>query len=137
MFPEAPSDLKKKACVQMLESLPDLLPCDTCGDHFKNFIEASDLQEACRSRATLSLLLCRAHNRVNEQNGKDTFPCEEAVARYSTSALCSSSSGGRSPGSSLEGPDLDSLLESLRESMSAGMSRPGNQGVCLSSACNS
>jgi FAD-linked sulfhydryl oxidase len=122
-YPERPDVATAKACEQLFEALPRLLPCEDCGQHFRTFLEASDLQEACSGRERLARLLCHAHNDVNGRLGKEAHSCEDAVERYASSPLCRHS----------EAPDVDALLLSLKDKVAEGLQRRGVQGVCTAS----
>jgi hypothetical protein len=131
-YPETPSDTKKEACRRMLEALPDLLPCEDCGDHFRAFMKASDLEEACSSRATFSRFFCSAHNGVNARTGKEIFPCDNVVDRYATSALCVASDTEES-----QRPDVDTLVRALRNAVTLGLQREDVvQSVCTAPMCD-
>ena len=132
-YPETPSDKKKEACRRMLEALPDLLPCEDCGDHFKAFTKTSDLEEACSGRETFSRFLCSAHNGVTARTGKEIFPCEDVVERYATSALCAASN---QEGES-QRPDVDTLVRALRHAVTLGLEREGVvHSVCTAATCD-
>jgi len=131
-YPEAPSEEKKAACRQMLEALPDLLPCEDCGNHFRAFMKTADLKEACSSRQRFSNLMCRAHNGVNERTGKEPFSCDDAVERYASSALCVASGDEGS-----QGPDVDTLVQALKNTVTLGLQREGVvQSVCTAPTCD-
>ena len=123
-YPEQPDATTAKACVQVFEALPRLLPCADCGQHFRSFLEASDLTEACSGREQLAQLLCHAHNTVNARLGKETHACEDVVERYASSPLCRATE---------EAPDVDALLLTLKDVVRAGLQRSGIQGVCTAS----
>lgn len=132
-YPEAPPASKQQACSAFVTALPEMLPCDDCSDHFKAFLEESDLTEACSSREKLSELLCRAHNKVNERLGKPTVQCEGVIGRYASSALCPPSDKNEA---SAESPDVERLVDALRAAVMAGMQYDGAQSVCGASACD-
>ena len=116
----------------MLEALPDLLPCEDCGDHFKAFMKTSDIEEACSSRETFSRFLCGAHNGVNARMGKEVFPCDDVVDRYATSALCVASDTEGS-----QRPDVDTLVRALRHAVTLGLQREDViHSVCTSPMCD-
>ena len=117
----------------MLTALPDLLPCEDCGNHFRAFMETVNLEEACDSRDNLSNLMCQAHNKVNDRTGKAIFPCEAAIARYATSALCAAS---EKEDSGHEPPDVETLVKSLRKTVTLGLQHEGvAQGICNAPRC--
>jgi Erv1 / Alr family len=131
-YPENPSTLKRTSCVQFLRSLPELLPCEDCGDHFRIFMQSADLDDACGSRAGLSRLMCHAHNGVNSRTGKEAFPCEGVIERYATSALCASSGEEGS-----KRPDVDTLVGALRNAVMLGLQQEGVvQSVCSAPTCD-
>lgn len=134
-YPEDPSPAKARACENLFGALPEMLPCEDCGQHFRAFIEKADLSEACRGgRRPLARLLCEAHNKVNERNGKEILPCNEAtLRRYETSALCPPLTP---PDAERQGPDIETLVRSLRAVVAEGSQRAGAEGVCRASACS-
>jgi hypothetical protein len=131
-YPEAPPASKQQACSAFVAALPEMLPCDDCSDHFKAFLEESDLKEACSSREKLSDLLCHAHNKVNERTGKPTVQCEGVIRRYASSALCPPFDNE----ASAESPDVERLVDALRAAVRAGMQYDGAQSVCGASTCD-
>lgn len=124
-YPEAPSATRRAACERLLGALPEMLPCEHCGEHFAAFVRAADVPAACGGREALAQLMCAAHNEVNRRNGKEVFPCEQVLARYASSAVCPP-----------EG-DVEHMVSSLRAQMTEGLSKAGAAGVCSSPTCSS
>jgi len=134
-YPQVPDASKRASCVQMLKVLPDLLPCEECSNHFRAFVETIDLEDVCSSRDKFSSLMCCAHNDVNSRTGKDIFPCDAVIERYSTSALCPAPGGEEVSG--VAHPDVEVLIQALRNTVSLGLQREGViQGVCGAESCN-
>ena len=72
-FPDYPSREQSDAATSLIRSLALLYPCGHCAADFRAGIEESP--PTTRTRASLSVWVCEAHNRVNRLLGKDAFPC--------------------------------------------------------------
>jgi hypothetical protein len=63
----------------MMGDLASFLPCRVCGEHLAAFLAANPL-DAPLTRAEVWDWTRRAHNSVNEQNGKPALSNDEALA---------------------------------------------------------
>jgi hypothetical protein len=81
-YPALPTPYVREGMRQLLTTMPLLVPCATCREHFYAFLKACDLNAAVQSRESLFAFLVAAHNYVNARYGKPTMSVAEAKAMY-------------------------------------------------------
>jgi len=83
-YPDKPSGEQIEEMKQWLCSLPVTIPCSSCSQHYKAYIDArrGDLDVVCGSRNTLFKFLVDIHNKVNERNGKTEMSYADAWKLY-------------------------------------------------------
>ena len=87
-YSEHPSPERRSACAQFVRGLPGMLPCSTCGAHLSEELRNIDVESACGSGGSLSLMWCDLHNRVNRRLDKPLMNCAEAQREYSVVPVC-------------------------------------------------
>ena len=83
-YPKRPRERHRRAVRRFLGSLPDLLPCRNCGDHFRRELRRFPLR--AHSRKALSRWMVDVHNRVNARLRKPIITYREAEEIYSAPA---------------------------------------------------
>lgn len=81
-YPLEPTSVHKKITVDFLNLLPSLLPCPTCRDHARDFIQKSNLNAAVQSREQLIEFYVTFHNAVNARLNKPPVSFEQAKTMY-------------------------------------------------------
>lgn len=79
-YPERPSAEQRKAAAEFFRSLPHLLPCSTCGDHYGAYLRKHPVDTS--SRLGLARWLYDLHQDVNRRTGKPGLSWEEVVFEY-------------------------------------------------------
>ena len=69
-FPEQPTEEQKRAALNLLFSLANLLPCEKCRQHYSSYLAESPPN--VESREGFARYLNELHNKVNERLGKET-----------------------------------------------------------------
>jgi FAD-linked sulfhydryl oxidase len=72
-FPVTPTAGQSEAALGFIRAIGLLYPCRHCAEDFQLGLEENPPR--INSREELSVWMCEAHNRVNEQLGKPMFPC--------------------------------------------------------------
>lgn len=85
-YPARPSERKARRCLRFLFAVSHLLPCRSCGRHFRKYLREHDVWAAVKTRASLVALLVGAHNSVSARvrPSRAPFTVEDARALYST-----------------------------------------------------
>ena len=79
-YPNEPTEQDKENYNKFFYSLPDVLPCPSCGI---NFLEKLDKNPpALESQETLWKWTVDVHNQVNEKNGKPILSYDEAFSEF-------------------------------------------------------
>ena len=101
-FPDEPTKQQQTRVESFLAALGFLYPCKLCAAHFRGYQQQHAI--ASRSRETLSMWLCDAHNEVNVRNGKESFYCDMGVldARWKDCGCGNSTKSGGSPAPAVE-----------------------------------
>jgi hypothetical protein len=91
-YPEHASPEHRQACENFVGAIPYMLPCSTCGDHFRDFVGRYTLENGsmCTGQANLANFFCEGQNRVNQGTDKPLFSCCPAhlKATYGSMPLC-------------------------------------------------
>lgn len=86
-YPENPAPLCRKRYYDFLVGLKHVLPCRSCRQHYTRLIHHSKCKlgmNSLRSRETLCRWLVRAHNSVNQRQGKECLTYKQMIALYSS-----------------------------------------------------
>jgi FAD-linked sulfhydryl oxidase len=79
-YPNSPTELQKKEALNLLKSTSELYPCRPCGNHMKQeLIKDSPKVNNAKEFADY---LCKFHNKVNKQTGKELFDCSKIFGRW-------------------------------------------------------
>lgn len=81
-YPNNPTEPIRINMEQLLRTLPILVPCITCKEHFYMFVSQSNLKSATESRENLFKFFVDAHNYVNMRNNKPTMSIAQAKKLY-------------------------------------------------------
>jgi hypothetical protein len=78
---EVPPDEQAKI-KSLMESLPDLLPCPSCGVNLKEHMKEEPIEPNLASRDKMVTWMLHIHNRVNNLLGKRAWTEQEMRAEY-------------------------------------------------------
>jgi hypothetical protein len=82
-YPENPTDEQKMQHKQFFMSLKNVLPCETCREHYgKNIEKIFPIDAALKNRDTFSRWLVDLHNSVNRRLNKPVIPYETVKEKY-------------------------------------------------------
>ena len=81
-YPDNPSEQDKLSYKQFYESLSEVLPCQSCADHYKENITRVPIDENLKDRDSLLKWTFDIHNEVNKLHGKKILSYEEALELY-------------------------------------------------------
>ena len=81
-YPEAPSREQIRDMVNWLRTLTVTIPCVSCKQHYKKYLDKHELERICSSRDTLFNFLVDIHNQVNRRNNKKIVSYAEAREMY-------------------------------------------------------
>lgn len=81
-YPDDPSYSEKRAAKEFYNSLPHLLPCPLCREHFREVLQGLPVETWLDNRRSLIEWTWMAHNKVNERLGKPQITQEEFYKRY-------------------------------------------------------
>lgn len=71
-YPNNPNMDKQYHAIMLVKSIGKLLPCSFCSQHFLEYIDKNPPQ--VNSRTSFCKWICKAHNSVNKELGKEIFP---------------------------------------------------------------
>lgn len=80
-YPEEPNDFDKKQYKDFFENLSHVIPCEICKNHYKKNIKIYPID--LESRESLTRWLHKLHNLVNVKNGKEEYPYDKFIEKYS------------------------------------------------------
>lgn len=81
-YPDHPSDEKKNNMKNWLRSLYATMPCPSCSQHYKSYMDEADLDKICSSRDNLFKFIVDLHNKVNARTGKKEISYDQAYDMY-------------------------------------------------------
>ena len=79
-YPENPTQQEKDSHYQFFTNIENVLPCETCREHYKKNVEIYPIQ--LDSRDTFIRWLITIHNQVNIMNGAPTWTYDEVYDLY-------------------------------------------------------
>lgn len=79
-YPYEPTEQDKDNYRKFFESIPKVLPCSICGEHFQEKLDTMPLR--LDSRKDLWEWTVDAHNQVNKDNGKKELTYDEAMKEF-------------------------------------------------------
>lgn len=83
-YPELPDEPRQRQMLAFLRGVGDVLPCKTCRDHYREYVDGKLTPADVSSRAALVSWLVELHNSVNRRVGKREWTVAEASALYET-----------------------------------------------------
>ena len=85
-YPESPNEEQKTAAKNMLLSLKELLPCETCRINYGNYlgetVDGNYLDEVVKNRDALITFIVNVHNDVRVRNGQKALSMEDVFNYY-------------------------------------------------------
>lgn len=90
-YPNRPTPFIQESMKQLVYSLPLLIPCVTCKEHFYDFLRSTNLEEVTSSKENLFNFFVRVHNYVNKRYGRREYSLNEAKELYGFNKLQGSS----------------------------------------------
>jgi hypothetical protein len=87
-YPESPTPPTSRSCQRFLRALPWMLPCESCGYHFRQFLRSypGGSEGICASGSSFQRFLVQAHNAVRARTRPAERPWtpEEAASYYAS-----------------------------------------------------
>jgi len=80
-YPDNPTKFDIDNYKNFFENLSNVIPCEVCKAHYKKNIKMYPIQ--LESKESLTKWLHKIHNLVNVKNGKDEYPYEQFIEKYS------------------------------------------------------
>ena len=85
-YPVQPTNEEKNSAKNLILSLSDLLPCETCRINYKAYltdiVQGNYLDDVVKNRDTLFNFFMNVHNDVRTKNGSPTRSIEEIFSYY-------------------------------------------------------
>ena len=85
-YPESPNDDQKTAAKNLLLSLKELLPCETCrinyGNYLGEIVDGNYLDEVVKNRDAFIRFIVNVHNDVRVRNGQKARSMEDVFNYY-------------------------------------------------------
>lgn len=79
-YPIEPTEEDKENYKKFFESIPKVLPCSICGEHFQEKLDTMPL--ILDTKKDLWEWTVDAHNQVNKENGKKELTYDEAMQEF-------------------------------------------------------
>ena len=79
-FPDNPSMQDKKAYINYLQSLGNVLPCSVCKKHYTDYIKKH--KPNVNSKSEFVRWVLNLHNDVNQRNNKEPWNYEDLLKKY-------------------------------------------------------
>ncbi|CAJ1383236.1 unnamed protein product [Effrenium voratum] len=87
-MPDTLAPEQQRSFEEMMNSLPKVLPCSSCGDHLRQHLQDDPVAPHLGTRDDLEHWLVRLHNTVNSDTGKAPVPEAEAMAGIQKMCAC-------------------------------------------------
>ncbi len=103
-YPIKANSVTAQHCTNFLRAIPFMLPCNDCGNHFREFLnlytKLNPGVNICSGKNELVKFLVEAHNNVSKRTHPDRklWTSEDAAKKYSTADVCFHSGVWRGPG---------------------------------------
>jgi hypothetical protein len=79
-YPNNPTEQDKKKYYNFFMSLSNVIPCSICGNHFKQHLEITPLdEESLKNKESLMAWGIKMHNHVNAKNNKKLQSIKDAI----------------------------------------------------------
>jgi hypothetical protein len=79
-YPDTPTDQDKSSYQRFFESLQDVLPCQSCANHYQETLRKYPIDLS--NRESLLQWTFTIHNEVNRKTGKPLLSHEDALGLY-------------------------------------------------------
>lgn len=73
---------RREGWKQLIESLPNVITCPVCADHFERYMKRHPVANALRNRDTLFRWLYRAKDEVNQRTHRSSPPIARVKRKY-------------------------------------------------------
>ena len=83
-YPQQPSEYDKRIYHDFYTSLKDVIPCQDCRKHYREFITRYPISPHLDSRGSLIKWVIQVHNFVNKSLGKEELSVAQVLNIYST-----------------------------------------------------
>lgn len=81
-FPEEPERVRRVQMHEFLRSVGQVLPCQTCREHYNQYIQEHLDESATANRENLVAWVVELHNAVNRRTGKREWSVDEVRRMY-------------------------------------------------------
>lgn len=81
-YPLNPTQYHKTAYKEFYTSFKDVLPCESCRQHYSSYLSTYPISPHLDSRANLIKYLIQLHNFVNQRLGKQIYTVAEVLSIY-------------------------------------------------------
>lgn len=81
-FPEEPDALRRAQMLEFLRSVGRVLPCQTCREHYQEYLREHLNEQTTASREALVAWMVELHNSVNRRTGKREWSVEQVRRLY-------------------------------------------------------
>ncbi len=79
-YPNNPTQKDKQKYYDFFTSLSNVIPCPICGEHFKQHLEITPLDDnVLKDKNSLMAWAVAMHNHVNARNGKKIYSVKDAI----------------------------------------------------------
>lgn len=85
--PDTLDDFDKKTFGMFFTTMPFILPCGSCGQHFYEVLQVDPVENALTSQKSLFEWSVRVHNTVNRRLQKPEVSLDDALRHWSKIAL--------------------------------------------------
>ena len=82
VYPHEPSPEDKQHYFDYFDNLKNVLPCEICKKHYKNYLIKYPLMNSLNTKIDLVKWLINVHNEINKMNGKREWTYDEVIAHY-------------------------------------------------------
>lgn len=81
-YPTYPTETVKQSAKNFYTSLGNLLPCQTCREHYTSIIHRNPIDNSLESRYALTAWVVMINNKVNDRLGKKLVTVNEILEKY-------------------------------------------------------
>lgn len=81
-YPNQPTEIDIADYSQFVRLFQKMLPCETCQQHFGEFIKQYPIEKYLQKKEDFILWMNTAHNNVNKSNGKEEMSVNDMIEIY-------------------------------------------------------
>jgi hypothetical protein len=85
-YPVSANNIYKKYSKGFIQGIPFMIPCKSCAEHAKYFIQKHNLDLICSGKEEMFVFFWKFHNEVNKRHGKKELSLEKVKEMYSKNA---------------------------------------------------